>query len=228
MGVIVLLSALGLLPANERDVDASPSEVLAALLDAGESLSAWQVMHGLEGSGAHVRLAVDKPLPPPRTMAALRAVLVLQDRFDRVASKLAERRARATGFNMSGARSRGMGNCPSKVAGARTVVIDVPGGVDVLVTALEADARAEILRRAERQAEATSIGLRDGGDEHGGAGMGSGRFGFCPGIAPETSLTAIALPGGVRLEVRAFRAANVAILRRVTRDRAVALAGGRS
>jgi hypothetical protein len=226
MGLIVLLSALGLFPANERDLDGSPSEVQAALIDAEEPLAEWQVARLPDGSGSHLRVAVAGPLPPPRTMALWRAAFVLQERFDRVEGKLEARRAQATGFNMSGSRPRRMGNCPSKVEGARTVVIDVPGGVDVLVTALDPEAREEIRRRADRQADATTVGQRDL-DEHSGAGMGSGRFGFCPGVAPETSLSAVAIPAGVRLSVRAYRAASVAILRRVTHERAEALAGGR-
>jgi hypothetical protein len=225
MGLIVLLSALGLMPANERDVDASPSELTAALIDAEEPLHSWQVARNPDGAGSHVRLILDAALPAPRTMAAWHAAWSLQDRFDRVGAKVAERRRRATGFNMSGSRMRKMGNCPSKVLGAYTVVSEAPGGVDVLVTARDPEARDEIRRRAERQAEATALGMRDT-EEHSGAGMGSGRFGFCPGIAPETSLTAVVVPGGVRLSVRAFRAASVDILRRVTRERADALAGG--
>jgi hypothetical protein len=225
MGLIVLLSALGLMPANERDLDASPSEVVAALIDADEPQRSWQVSRSPGGAGAHLRLVLDAALPPPRTLAAWHAAWALQDRFDRIGSKLEARRSRATGFNMSGSRLHKMFNCPSKVEGAFTVVSEVPGGVDVLVTARDAEARDEIRRRAARQAEATAIGLRET-EEHSGAGTGSGRFGFCPGIAPETSLTAVEVPGGVRLSVRAFRASSVAILRRVTRERAAALASG--
>src|SRR5258708_3349813 len=119
MGLIVLLSALGLFPANERDLPGSPSEVVAALIDADEPLRAWQIAPRADGAGSHLRLDVEGTVPPPRTMAAWHLALALQRRFDRVDGKLAERRARPTGFNMSGSRMRRMGNCPSKVAGAR-------------------------------------------------------------------------------------------------------------
>jgi hypothetical protein len=124
--------------------------------------------------------------------------------------------------SMTGKKERGMVNCPSAVAGAKTSVFDRKDGVEVRVSALAPAARAEIHRRAEVQAR---LGLQTerGALEHTGTGTGSGKYGFCPGIMEDTRVEVDETADGARLIVRAKDPTAVKRLQKLTHQRANAL-----
>lgn len=79
--------------------------------------------------------------------------------------------------SMIGALERGMANCPSAVVGAETRLQMTRGGVDVIVTAKDARAQAEIVRLADLHA-----GPPGDGPQHTGQHGGPGTIGRCPVI----------------------------------------------
>ncbi len=126
------------------------------------------------------------------------------------------------GPNMSGKAQRRMANCPSAVPGAVTRVQLTRDGIDVTVTAPAPDAQRTIVALAEfhartvRPLDATPhVGLRGGGS----------RIGFCPILHDGTKITATAVPGGVRLQLRAESPARVKELQDIVSARAARLPG---
>lgn len=124
------------------------------------------------------------------------------------------------GPNMSGKLQRRMANCPSAVPGAVTKVQLTRDGVDLTITAPGPDAQrtivalAEFHARTERPLSATPhVGLRGGG----------ARIGFCPLLHGGTKITASAVPGGVRMQLRAESPARVKELQETVSARAARL-----
>lgn len=113
-------------------------------------------------------------------------------------------------------------HCPTTVPGSVTVLSDVPGGIDVTVTAIAPDVMAEVQRRAAHLVELSAGRAARG--EHGG-GAGGGFMQNCPVVIRSTSITTADLPDGVRLEVRPRGSLTVDELRADTRRRQAALAG---
>ena len=111
-----------------------------------------------------------------------------------------------------------MANCPSTVPTAKTSVENRKDGVALTVTGSDARAISEIQRRASLQANIAVQPAR-GAIEHTGDGTGSGQFGFCPGMEQGSIMTVDNLPDGARIVVRAQNGADVAQLRKSTRDR---------
>jgi TusA-related sulfurtransferase len=119
---------------------------------------------------------------------------------------------------MTGARERGMRNCPSTVAGAVTAVDDRPEGVLLRVTAPNPSAQAEIRKRAKRQANIAMQPARSS-IEHTGEGTGSGEFGYCPGMQQGTVIHVDEIPAGAAIRVMARNPNGVRPLQRSTRSR---------
>ena len=141
---------------------------------------------------------------------------------------LAAATARATPSNagdldMTGKRELAMLHCPSSAPGATTVVRDTRDGVQLDVTASDPFGRHEIRRRAEVQRGVAADRRTRGHDEHTGQGTGSGRYGYCPGIMQNTTVTVVDIAGGVRMSVRAESRDDVAALQRTTHARAARL-----
>jgi hypothetical protein len=134
--------------------------------------------------------------------------------------------ARATPSNdadMTGKRELAMLHCPSSAPGATTVVRDTRDGVELDVTAPDPFGRHEIRRRADMQQRVAADRRTRGHDEHTGQGTGSGRYGYCPGILQNTTVTVLDIAGGVRISVRAKNADDIATLQRTTHARAARL-----
>jgi hypothetical protein len=115
--------------------------------------------------------------------------------------------------------------CPSAVSGAKTALVEVPNGVELLVTAPDAAAQAEVRARALRTVEAARA---EPAGAHTGDGTGSGSSGRCPVVLRGTRVTSVDIEGGVRITVLGARPEELDWLRRETRDRLAELerAGG--
>jgi TusA-related sulfurtransferase len=120
--------------------------------------------------------------------------------------------------DMTGKKEHDMLNCPSAVPNAKTTVQDLKDGVVVTVVASESGARHEIQRRATRQQQVAMQSAR-GSMEHTGAGTGSGKFGYCPGMIQGTRVAVDELPDGARLTVRAASEPETESLQKMTRER---------
>jgi hypothetical protein len=111
-------------------------------------------------------------------------------------------------------------HCPVTVDGARTEIRDVAGGVEVIVTAEDAAAVADIRRRAAHLV-AFSLGVT--AKLAHGNGDGDGFMRNCPVVTRGTEITATAVVGGASLIVRPADRTPVAELRAETRKRHDAL-----
>ena len=118
---------------------------------------------------------------------------------------------------MSGNTPRHMANCPSAVVGSRTVAKPTSDGVDVVITADVASARAEIERRTE---------LHRGMGEplvflppHTGTHAGPGTVGLCPIIHNNTDVDFTATARGVVVHVVPRDRTEVEQLQRATEAR---------
>jgi hypothetical protein len=129
---------------------------------------------------------------------------------------------KATRVDMTGQKEHAMANCPSATQGASTSVANIPGGVQLTVTAPDTVQQQEIRRRAQTQL-AMGTHAKHGALEHTGQGTGSGRFGYCPGMVEDTVVSVDELPDGARITVRANKTKNVALLQQDTFRRAEAL-----
>ncbi len=111
-------------------------------------------------------------------------------------------------------------HCPVTVDGAAVELRDIDGGIEVIVTAGDAAATADIRRRAAHLV-AFSLGQATGG-KHGG-GDGGGFMRNCPVVTRATQITSTAVPRGASLIVRPTDGSPVADLRAETRRRHDAL-----
>lgn len=109
--------------------------------------------------------------------------------------------------------------CPSAVGGARTLVSEVRGGVELAITAT-GDGAGEIRRRASALAAAAE----ETRGEHQGSGAGRARFGRCPVVMRNTVLTVREIPGGAAIVLAPSQPAELAWLRREVEARAAQLA----
>jgi TusA-related sulfurtransferase len=131
-----------------------------------------------------------------------------------------------TGEDMTGKKERAMLNCPSAVSHAKTTVQNIKDGVIVTIVSSDPDARHEIQRRARRQQQVAMQSAR-GSIEHTGAGTGTGKFGYCPGMIQGTRVAVDDVPGGARLTVRAPSEPQAQSLQQMTRERLRALCAKR-
>jgi len=123
-----------------------------------------------------------------------------------------------TGDDRTGKKEHDMLNCPSAVPHAKSAVEDIKDGVVVTVVSSDPEARREIQFRAHRQEEVAMQSAR-GSLEHTGAGTGSGKFGYCPGMIQGTRVAVEDVPSGARLTVRAASEPQVQLLQQMTRER---------
>ncbi|MGH7294102.1 MAG: hypothetical protein ACRELB_04175 [Polyangiaceae bacterium] len=110
-----------------------------------------------------------------------------------------------------------MGHCPNAVAGAKTVIADVPGGVEVLVTSKDGATTADIRARVKALVDAQKNA--GGNVKHTGNGEGGGLLGRCPIVLKDTTLTTAEIPDGTKVTVVAKDPTELDWLRRETRDR---------
>lgn len=126
------------------------------------------------------------------------------------------------GPNMSGKVERGMANCPSAVPGAVTKIALTADGVDVTVTAPDPQAQRKIVTLADFHAR-TPGSLAPW--PHSGLRSGGSHIGHCPILHEHTTITAAAVPGGVRLQLRADAPSRVKELQDIISARVARLPG---
>jgi len=127
-----------------------------------------------------------------------------------------------SGHAATGTMRLHMRNCPSAVPSANTVATPTRDGVDVTVTARDAEARAEIVARARVQA---ALGDRmTAFPEHSGMRGGPGTVGHCPIIHASTTVRYEPIPRGVTIHIVARDPNQVAELQAATVKRVRALA----
>ncbi len=110
-----------------------------------------------------------------------------------------------------------MAHCPSAVTGATTVIKDVEGGVELVVTSKDAAGVADIRARAKVLADASKSPAAAA--KHNGSGGGGGTFGRCPVVMKQTTVDLTDIPDGARITVKAKAADTLDWLRRETRER---------
>jgi len=113
-----------------------------------------------------------------------------------------------------------MRHCPLTVDGAKTVIADVEGAVELTVTAPADSAIAEMRRRVRHLEDLSSD--KPTGVPH-GAGAGGGGMRNCPVVSKGTRITGTDITGGVRIRVEPRDAAGLSELRDETRKRFAAL-----
>ncbi len=117
------------------------------------------------------------------------------------------------------AKSGKMAHCPSAVDGAKTVINDVDGGVELTITAPAAPATGEIRSRTKLLADAVKVSAIDGGKTHNGSGEGGGVFGRCPIVLKNTVFGASDVEGGTKVTLVPSDKGELDWLRRETRER---------
>jgi hypothetical protein len=128
----------------------------------------------------------------------------------------------ASGIIPSGAaagQAERMPHCPSVVPGATTVVGEVPGGVELRITA-DGTGANEIRKRANYLSSAAA----EKRGKHRASGEGGGEFGRCPIVMRNTKLEVEEIPGGVTVIVRPSDPAELDWLRRESEARSAQLA----
>ena len=124
---------------------------------------------------------------------------------------------------MSGTTPKHMRNCPSAVAGAKTVVTPTADGVDITITVDNPTARQRIVDLARWHGVMTEpiFGIPPHTGMHGGPGT----IGFCPIIHNKTTVTAEEIEKGARIHVHAVDPAMAPRLQQITMMRLQALQG---
>jgi TusA-related sulfurtransferase len=110
-----------------------------------------------------------------------------------------------------------MAHCPNAVTGADTAIKDVPGGVEVTVTAADPAAVLDVRARVQALVEAQKN--QNPNVKHTGQGEGGGLLGRCPIVLKDTTITTADVTNGSKMTVAAKDPAEVDWLRRETRDR---------
>ncbi|MEP7123177.1 MAG: hypothetical protein ABJE95_19775 [Byssovorax sp.] len=110
-----------------------------------------------------------------------------------------------------------MANCPSIVEGAATAIKEVPGGVELTITAKDEAATKEIRARSAHLAEMSKEEVPS--VKHNGSGHGGGQFGRCPVVARNTLVTSEDVEGGARVTVKPKDPAEIDWVRREARER---------
>jgi hypothetical protein len=119
----------------------------------------------------------------------------------------------------SAAQADRMPHCPNVVAGATTVVNEVPGGVELRIVA-EGEGMNEVRRRAAFLSSAAD----ETRGKHRGTGAGAAQFGRCPVVMRNTKLEVREIPGGAAVVVRPSEPGEVDWLRREVEARTAQLA----
>jgi hypothetical protein len=110
-------------------------------------------------------------------------------------------------------------HCPSAVEGSNTAIKDVPGGVEVTVTARDASDDATVKEIRARSAFLASAAKSTPAAEHNGSGDVGGKFGRCAVVMRDTDVVAKDVPGGSAMTVTSHDAKEQDWLRRESRSR---------
>ena len=110
-----------------------------------------------------------------------------------------------------------MAHCPDAVQGAKTAIADVPGGVQLTITATDTAAVSDI--RARTQALLDAQKNQTTAVHHTGTGEGGGLLGRCPIVLKDTAVAAANVDQGSKVTVTAKDPSELDWLRRETRDR---------
>jgi TusA-related sulfurtransferase len=110
-----------------------------------------------------------------------------------------------------------MAHCPNAVAGAKTAIKDVPGGVELTITSSDPPAVSDVRARIAALIDAQKN--QGNNIKHTGNGEGGGLLGRCPIVLKETTIAADAVEGGSKVTVTIKDPQEVDWLRRETRDR---------
>jgi hypothetical protein len=110
-----------------------------------------------------------------------------------------------------------MAHCPSTVEGAKTLIKDVEGGVEVTVTGAGNDAVSEIRARSKFLADAAKTTTKT--VKHTGRGEGGGVFGRCPVVMRNTTVDIGDVESGTKILVKPESTEELDWLRRETRER---------
>lgn len=118
-----------------------------------------------------------------------------------------------------------MQHCPTAVPGAKTVISDAADAVELTVTGKDAKTTDEIRKRAKHltesaKADPTSV-------VHNGEGHGGGGIGLCEVVLKDTTVTAEDVDGGSKITVKPTKAVDLEWLKKETRARHAANAGGK-
>jgi len=118
----------------------------------------------------------------------------------------------------TGLMERGMINCPSAVAGARTVATDVDGGIALAITAADPKAQQDIRDAALVQSR-MGVPREDEHVVHTGEHGGPGTHGHCPVIHIDTMITVTDIDGGTRITILSTDPARTDAMRADVRAR---------
>ncbi len=121
------------------------------------------------------------------------------------------------------AHAERLANCPSVVAGAATIVSEIPEGVELRITG-GADAAPEIRRRALVLAAASE---RTAG-QHRADGGQNAQFGRCPVVMRNTKVEVRDIPGGAGVTLKPTHPSQLEWLRREVESRSAQLAAPKS
>jgi hypothetical protein len=118
-----------------------------------------------------------------------------------------------------------MQHCPTAVAGAKTDIQDTKDGVEITVTSKDATKTEEIRKRAKHVAE--SAKAQPTSVVHNGEGHGGGGVGLCEVVLKDTTVTAQDVAGGAKIIVKPAKTVDLEWLKKETRSRHMANAGGK-
>jgi TusA-related sulfurtransferase len=132
-------------------------------------------------------------------------------------SKPEDRQSRARPIDLNPTLRYEMRNCPSAVAGARTVSRRTPDGVQLMITADQPAAQQRIITLARLQAGFSQPIYQL--PPHTGMHSGPGTVGRCPVVHANTIVTTQTLPRGAVVNVRARDRAKVPELQAKVEER---------
>jgi hypothetical protein len=150
----------------------------------------------------------------PRLHALLFAAAFLGAGCKDNASSAGPAPAASASGDSSGAK---LAHCPCAVDGATTVITDVPGGVQLVVTGKSDDTVKDVRARSHSLADA--VKNEPATIKHNGKGEGGGTFGRCPVVLRETTVDVVDADRGVTITVKPKDPAELDWLRREARER---------
>jgi len=116
----------------------------------------------------------------------------------------------------TGGLEHGMLNCPVAVEGAETLLRMTDDGVDLIITAKDPAAQAEIVKLADFHARQNELSPWP---EHTGKHGGPGTIGHCPVLHDGTQISLSPTEGGVILHVDALAPGRVKSVQEQTAER---------
>jgi TusA-related sulfurtransferase len=137
-----------------------------------------------------------------------------------------ESRDREKEMGDPGAKEAGQGkmaHCPSAVPGATTTVKDSKDGVAVTIVAKDEAGMKDIRERGKALLEAAKADAKT--VVHKGDGSGGGGYGRCPVDLVDTTVESKEVPLGLVFSVKPLKPADLATIRKESRERAAAFGG---